>query len=86
MIENFLNEFNKTETLRLFMPGHKGNPPEDITEISGADSLYEASGIIAESEKRASRLFGSRATLFSTQGSTLSIQTMLALAKAHGAK
>ena len=43
------------------MPGHKGigdhNECLDITEITGADSLYEASGIIAESEKNASALF-----------------------------
>ena len=39
---------------RLHMPGHKGAGPLgcerwDITEVAGADSLYEASGIIAES-------------------------------------
>ena len=38
----------------------------DITEISGADSLYEADGIIAESERNASELFGTAATFYST--------------------
>lgn len=38
------------------MPGHKGRiflgaESRDITEICGADSLFEADGIIAESEK-----------------------------------
>lgn len=44
----------------MHMPGHKGRfgPPLlqtaaelDLTEIPGADSLFEADGIIAESEK-----------------------------------
>ena len=57
--------------LRLHMPGHKGirllGPEElDITEIHGADSLYEADGIIRQSEENASALFGSH-TLYSTE-------------------
>ncbi|MDO5300710.1 MAG: amino acid decarboxylase, partial [Clostridia bacterium] len=52
----------------------------DITEIAGADSLYEASGILGESERNASRLFGSRRTLFSTEGSSQCIRAMLYLA------
>ena len=67
------------------MPGHKGKPllgcePFDITEIQGADVLYSAEGIIAESEKNASRLFGSAHTFYSAEGSSLSIKAMLALA------
>lgn len=61
------------------MPGGKGlNNPLDITEIDGADSLYESCGIIRESEQNAARLFGAGDTLYSCSGSTLSIQTMLA--------
>ena len=45
------------------MPGHKGcgtlgAEQFDITEVDGADSLYEAEGIIKQSEDNASRLFG----------------------------
>ena len=66
------------------MPGHKGRQflgieHLDITEIDGADSLYEANGIIAESEKVASALFGCD-TYFSTEGSSLCIRAMLYLA------
>ena len=66
------------------MPGHKGVSflgfeNLDITEISGADSLYEASGIIAESEKNASSLFGCD-TYYSTEGSSHCIRVMLYLA------
>lgn len=69
------------------MPGHKGNGPLgcealDITEIGGADVLYCADGIIAESENNASTLFGSAHTFYSTEGSTLCIKAMLALVSA----
>lgn len=52
----------------------------DITEISGADSLYEANGIIAESEQNASTLFDTAATFYSTEGSSQCIRAMLWLA------
>ena len=66
------------------MPGHKGEPilgfeHLDITEIAGADSLYEASGIIAESEREASGLFGCK-TIYSTEGSSQCIKAMIYLA------
>ena len=66
------------------MPGHKGQgmlgvEKYDITEIGGADSLYEASGIIAESEANASKIFGCR-TLYSTEGSSQCIRAMVYLA------
>lgn len=66
------------------MPGHKGVATKlgveqfDITEIEGADELYAAEGIIAQSEKNASELFGAH-TFYSTEGSSLSIRAMLFL-------
>ena len=69
------------------MPGHKGIggacEKHDLTEVAGADSLYEASGIIKESEDNASALFGCR-TLYSTEGSSLAIRAMLYLAMLEG--
>jgi hypothetical protein len=53
----------------------------DITEIAGADSLYESCGIIRESEKNAEKLFKTGTTVYSTCGSTLCIQTMVYLMK-----
>lgn len=50
----------------------------DITEIPGADSLYEADGIIARSEANASTLFGCR-TFYSAEGSSQCIRAMLYL-------
>lgn len=94
-IEQFIRKLTEQNKTRFFMPGHKGNWqesllhaafPYDITEIKGADTLYSAEGIIGESEEAASRLFGSKATLYSTQGSTLCIQTMLMLVSKRGKK
>lgn len=81
-IHDFLRDYEKSGTVRCHMPGGKGkNSPFDITEINGADSLYECDGIIKESEENAARLFGAGAALYSCSGSTLAIQTMLTLAK-----
>lgn len=89
---DFVRRYADERTLRLHMPGHKGIPllgvePLDLTEIDGADSLYEAHGIIRESEENASRLFGAH-TFYSTEGSSQCIRAMLFLAlqyaKRHG--
>jgi len=87
---DFLKKYAEDDTLRCHMPGHKGrglpfiSAACDITEISGADSLFEADGIIAESERNMSRLYGSAATVYSAGGSTLCIQAMLAIMKREG--
>ncbi len=83
-IYDFVNEYISKAQSRLHMPGHKGRGMLgfelfDITEIDGADSLYEADGIIAESEKNATELFESRATFYSTEGASQCIRAMLAL-------
>ena len=69
---DFVKKYNEVSNVRLHMPGHKGidrlgMESLDITEIVGADSLYEASGIIYESERHASELFGCD-TYYSTEG------------------
>lgn len=84
-IADFVKEYAEDKGTRLHMPGHKGKSflgceAYDITEVKGADALYEADGIIAESEANASRLFGTRTTLFSTEGSSQCIRAMLYLA------
>lgn len=84
-IADFLRGCQIEGMARLHMPGHKGKGPLgcegwDITEILGADSLYEASGIIAGSERNAGALFGSGATFYSTEGSSQCIRAMLYLA------
>ena len=84
-LADFLRAYAASGTARLHMPGHKGRGPLgceawDLTEISGADSLYEAAGVIARSEENAAALFGSAATFCSTEGSTQCIKAMLFLA------
>lgn len=81
---DFVRRYAASGIQRLHMPGHKGSGPlgfedMDITEISGADSLYGANGIIAESEANASRLFGCP-TFYSTEGSSQCIRAMVYLA------
>lgn len=87
-IYDFLKKYSACGSLRLHMPGHKGKAffdikafEYDITEINGADSLFEASGIIAESENNTAKLYGTAKTCYSAGGSTLCIQAMLALMK-----
>ena len=87
-LADFVRAYAGKGVSRFHMPGHKGKGPLgceawDITEIAGADSLYEASGIIAESEANAAALFGSGATFYSTEGSSQCIRAMLYLALAE---
>lgn len=84
-IYDFVSRYVESGASRLHVPGHKGIGPlncedRDITEIAGADELFAADGIIAESEKNASLLFGSGATFYSCEGSSLCIRAMLYLA------
>lgn len=84
-IADFVKEYANSNMSRLHMPGHKGKTflgceLFDITEIHGADSLYEAESIIAESERNAAKLFGSARTVYSTEGSSQCIRAMLYLA------
>lgn len=93
-IVSFLKSYQEKSPVRMHMPGHKGAgilgfEGMDLTEISGADELFAAEGIIKESEQNASTLFGCP-TYYSTQGSTLCIQTMCTIlcqdAKSKGKK
>lgn len=81
---DFVRRYAESDALRLHMPGHKGagflgTERIDITEIDGADALYEAGGIIRQSEETAGAIFGSK-TYFSTEGSSQCIRAMLYLA------
>ena len=78
----FIEQYKESGKTRLHMPGHKGafGYDDDITEVSGADSLYTADGIIAESEQETAALFGARTTYYSTEGSSQVIKAMCYLA------
>ena len=83
---DFVREYAESDAHRLHMPGHKGVSvlgceAFDITEIDGADVLYHPHGILAQSQNIARDLFGAKKTLFSAEGSSLSIRAMLYLAQ-----
>lgn len=83
-IYDFVRNYADSSISRCHMPGHKGRgalgcEAFDITEISGADVLYSAEGIIAESESCLTELYGTSHSFYSTEGSTLAIKAMLAL-------
>ena len=84
-IVDFVRRYQESGMVRFHMPGHKGAgllgcESFDITEIAGADELYDARGIIAESERNAASLFGAGRTFYSTEGSSQCIRAMLRLA------
>lgn len=85
---DFVSNYIKQDPLRLHMPGHKGISllgceAGDITEIGGADVLYQPKGIIRESERNAEALFGTARTVYSAEGSSLPIRAMLYLLRLH---
>ena len=82
---DFVRAYAESASHRLHMPGHKGRSvlgfeTLDITEIDGADVLYHPHGILADSQNIARDLFGTKKTLYSSEGSSLSIRAMLHLA------
>lgn len=87
-IADFVSAYLQSGVSRLHMPGHKGRGPLgcerlDITEIAGADALYQADGVIAQSERNAAALFGTAATFYSTEGSSQCIRAMMYLSMLH---
>lgn len=88
---DFVRKYAEDKKTRLHMPGHKGISflgieKYDITEIDGADVLYNAKSIIRESEENASSLFSSGMTFYSAEGSSLSIRAMLYLVSLYAKK
>ncbi len=85
-LEQRLIEYAKGDHVPFHMPGHKRKasfcgfpvlfeyPPGsfDITEIEGFDDLHDQKGILKEETDRASAFYGTKATLFSVNGSTAS--------------
>lgn len=91
-VADFIEDYLESKPVRAHMPGHKGIDPthqheaiyaHDLTEITGADSLYEAEGILLQSEEIATALFDSYHTYYAAGGSSQCIKTMCALACAY---
>ncbi len=91
-LKSALDSIVSSKRIRFYMPGHKGRLPEpfkeiaeyDVTEIPGADNLYEPTEAIAYLEKIIAAAYCAKASLISTSGSTLCIQAMLMLARRRG--
>ena len=94
-IFNELKNHNESDFYPFHMPGHKRNselikqyglwddclsPYDiDITEIDNFDNLHNPEGIIKEAEELASRLYGAKQSIYSVNGSTGAILSVLGL-------
>ena len=94
---NKLKEYYEKDFSSFHTPGHKNKAESlislmneiykfDQTEVEGLDSLYEASGIIKESEENAAKVYDTKRSLYSTGGCTQAIKAMLKLSLPSGGK
>ena len=90
---NRLKEHNRSDRSSFHTPGHKCSGffdnsllSLDYTELPDTDALYEAEGVILETEINAARLFGAQRSLISAGGCSLAIQAMLKIASQRGGK
>lgn len=74
------------------MPGHKGKDffdldiKRDLTEIYGTDNLLNPSGVIDDLHKEISKVFGSKESFMTTNGSTGALHIAMAMATRPGDK
>lgn len=90
---NALINHKKLNRSSFHTPGHKSSGivnskllELDYTELPDTDALFEANGVILESEKNLAKLFGAKRTLISAGGCSLAIMTMIRLATMNGGK
>ena len=93
---NALKNLMELNPISFHTPGHKGKnslinwndymPMIDTTEIQGMDNLSDPRGIIRESQELASKVFGSKSTHYSVNGSTGSIYIALSTITKPGDK
>jgi len=80
-IKNFIDSIVKRNTIRFFMPGHKGLGNAmlhyDVTELDGMDNLHLPQGIIRTAQKKASSAFGALHTFFCVNGSSIGVHTLI---------
>ncbi len=87
-----LAAYGRSNAYPFHMPGHKRqldglNPyAVDITEIAGFDNLHHASGLIAEAQERAARLYGADYSYFLVNGSTCGILAAISDAVPRGGR
>ncbi len=87
-LSNFLEKHEKKKTVSFHMPGHKGMgiyekfgykdcfrdiANKDITEIKGADNLFQAEGVIKEVQEKYKKLYEVKASYILVNGSSSGI-------------
>lgn len=75
-LHNKLIDYSKKHLYSLHMPGHKnrlGFSKIDYTEVPGLDDLHSPKDIILDLMEECSKLYGSKKTFLSTNGSTAGI-------------
>lgn len=87
------NEVDKVKNLISFgMPGHKGKDffdldiKNDLTEILGTDNLLNPRGALEELHREIKKLFGSKESFITTNGSTGALHIAIAMATRPGDK
>ena len=90
-----LEEYGQSDYYPFHMPGHKRNPQcvngnfpleRDITEIYGFDELHHAEGVLKEAQEALSRLYGTRESFFSVNGSTAALLTAISASVKKGGR
>ncbi|MDD5803453.1 aminotransferase class I/II-fold pyridoxal phosphate-dependent enzyme [Blautia sp. HCP3S3_H10_1] len=88
-----LENYGKSDFYPFHMPGHKRNQAcmegdfpidRDITEIDGFDDLHHSEGILLEAQNALSRMYGTRKSFFSVNGSTAGLLTAISAAVKKG--
>ncbi len=84
-VSYFTGEYGSSDSVSFHMPGHKGadifrrfgheallkdHPDRDITEIHGADNLFQPEGIIGETMEKYRKLYHSSASYLLVNGSS----------------
>lgn len=84
-----LKQYRSEVQLRFHMPGHFGvSLPVyqelltkamdfDVTEVAGTDHLYEATGILKESQECAARIYGAQRSYYLVNGSTVGLHAAI---------
>lgn len=93
-LAELLIEHDEKGVVPFHMPGHKrgaydflfGAQKIDITEIEGFDNLHDASGVILDAEKRASKLYGTLCSRFLVGGSTAGVLAAIRAMSKEGDK
>lgn len=100
-ILSFLEEHRDSKPISFHMPGHKGKDfyeslgmgsfdrdcsDMDITEISGADNLFQPEGIIRETMDKYKKLYGSEESFLLINGSSCGIIAAILASLESGGK